>query len=458
MAKLNLTDITTSFASQNTLQANFEAIEAAIELTLSRDGTTPNQMEADLDMNSNNLLNIGTLSVGSLEVGGETLVAATRVPNWEGAWLTSTAYQLDDIVRESGSSYICVEAHTSGTFSTDLAANKWQLFASAGTSGAGSGDMLAANNLSDVDNSDTSLSNLGGGTVGIALFKDVTASAARTELGLAALAELATVDTAQIDDDAVTIAKIADAAIVTESEGISSNDNDTTLPTSAAVKDYVDNSAGGARYYEAFTASGTWTKPSGLDDDTMVTVELWGAGGGGGTATGRGGGGGGGYALLRIRAGDLSATESVTVAAATATQANGGNSTFGSHATAYGGAGADNPGNGGGGGGENAASTSRTGGLVGGGVGSTAMTSTTGGAAVTIFGGGGGGDGDGSAGGAGGDAVYGGAGGAGGNAARSGGTSTYGGNGGDTTVAGTAPGGGGGLLAGGARGEVRVWV
>ena len=43
-----------------------------------------------------------------------------------------------------------------------------------------------------------------------------------------------------IADDAVTINKIADAAIVTESEGIGSNDNDTTIPTSAAVKDYVD--------------------------------------------------------------------------------------------------------------------------------------------------------------------------------------------------------------------------
>jgi hypothetical protein len=46
-----------------------------------------------------------------------------------------------------------------------------------------------------------------------------------------------------IADDAVTIGKIADAAIVTESEGIASNDNDTTIPTSAAVKDYVDSSA-----------------------------------------------------------------------------------------------------------------------------------------------------------------------------------------------------------------------
>ena len=43
-----------------------------------------------------------------------------------------------------------------------------------------------------------------------------------------------------IADDAVTLAKIADAVYVTESEGIASNDNDTTIPTSAAVKDYVD--------------------------------------------------------------------------------------------------------------------------------------------------------------------------------------------------------------------------
>ena len=44
-----------------------------------------------------------------------------------------------------------------------------------------------------------------------------------------------------IADDAITLDKIADAVWVTQAEGISSNDNDTTLPTSAAVKDYVDS-------------------------------------------------------------------------------------------------------------------------------------------------------------------------------------------------------------------------
>lgn len=49
-----------------------------------------------------------------------------------------------------------------------------------------------------------------------------------------------------IDADNVTITNIEldnfkSSAIVTESEGIASNDNDTTIPTSSAVKDYVDN-------------------------------------------------------------------------------------------------------------------------------------------------------------------------------------------------------------------------
>ncbi len=42
----------------------------------------------------------------------------------------------------------------------------------------------------------------------------------------------------------VTVSELAAVSVVTEAEGIDSNDNDTTLPTSAAVKDYVDTNAG----------------------------------------------------------------------------------------------------------------------------------------------------------------------------------------------------------------------
>lgn len=41
------------------------------------------------------------------------------------AWVTATAYALGDVVYQDDECYLCIEAHTSGTFSTDLAADKW---------------------------------------------------------------------------------------------------------------------------------------------------------------------------------------------------------------------------------------------------------------------------------------------------------------------------------------------
>jgi hypothetical protein len=67
---------------------------------------------------------------------------------------------------------------------------------------------------------------------------------------------------------AVTTSEIAADTLVTEAEGITSNDNDTTLPTSAAVKDYVDNNVTTASYsvYDAYgltsDRSGTGNIPS----------------------------------------------------------------------------------------------------------------------------------------------------------------------------------------------------
>jgi hypothetical protein len=62
MAKLSLTDLTNISGAEASaiaiLNANWDAIIAALENTLSRDGTTPNTMEADLDMNNNDLINL----------------------------------------------------------------------------------------------------------------------------------------------------------------------------------------------------------------------------------------------------------------------------------------------------------------------------------------------------------------------------------------------------------------
>ena len=75
--------------------------------------------------------------------------------------------------------------------------------------------------------------------------------------------------TGTIDADSSTISNLEvdnfkAATIVTESEGIGSNDNDTTIPTSAAVKDYVDNNAGGTTGDLAITGS-TISTPSNAD-------------------------------------------------------------------------------------------------------------------------------------------------------------------------------------------------
>src|SRR3990167_754098 len=73
--------------------------------------------------------------------------------------------------------------------------------------------------------------------------------------------------------------------------------------------------------YQVFTADGTWTKPTGAGANSTVVVQVWGAGGSGGGASGAnfGGGGGGGEAFVagRFKASELSATETITVAAAT---------------------------------------------------------------------------------------------------------------------------------------------
>lgn len=157
----NISTIATGYYSREALNNNFANIQEAFDNTLSLDGSTPNAMSGDLDMNGNALLNIGTLDADSFTLNGTAINNPASVLSWEGPWTTATAYAAYDVVYQNGSSYICLVAHTSGTFATDLAANNWALLASVGASGAGSGDLVASNNLSDVASVTTSRTNLG---------------------------------------------------------------------------------------------------------------------------------------------------------------------------------------------------------------------------------------------------------------------------------------------------------
>ena len=204
MSKIGtLTDVAVIATSAPTINANWDVIEAAFANTLSLDGSTPNSMEADIDLNSNDLLNANAIDCVSLTVDGTSVdniitaaaasaaaaaasastadtkataaatyasdalasanlaATVTALEPWSGPWLTATTYVVGALAEESGNTYICIVAHTSGTFATDLAALKWELFAARGATGAGSGDLVSTNNLSDVTSAATSRTNLG---------------------------------------------------------------------------------------------------------------------------------------------------------------------------------------------------------------------------------------------------------------------------------------------------------
>lgn len=77
MAKLTLNDVSNLTGAESTaistINNNSAAIEAALENTLSRDGTTPNQMSADIDMNSNDIINVDNIHANTLVLDGSTV-------------------------------------------------------------------------------------------------------------------------------------------------------------------------------------------------------------------------------------------------------------------------------------------------------------------------------------------------------------------------------------------------
>lgn len=224
---VTLNDVTSGF-SRSLINDNFQLIETALQDALSRSGSSPNTMSADIDLNSNDLINVGTVNTAELKVAGVTVTDATYVPDWKGPWATSTAYVINDLISEAGSTYICLEAHTSGTFSTDLTANKWELFAQQGTTGDGTGDMLAANNLSDVANVATSRSNLGLGDM-------ATQNKASVEITGG--------DITGAVVDAATTSSLGVVELATEAEGTVGTDSSRTPPVSV-VKSMIDERQG----------------------------------------------------------------------------------------------------------------------------------------------------------------------------------------------------------------------
>lgn len=60
--------ISSGYASQSQLNENFTNIQTAFDNTLSLDGSLPNAMQADLDLNDYDLLNVRAIYVDGVNV------------------------------------------------------------------------------------------------------------------------------------------------------------------------------------------------------------------------------------------------------------------------------------------------------------------------------------------------------------------------------------------------------
>lgn len=71
--KPTIINVASGYQSTTTINNNFENTKNAFDNTLSLDGSTPNAMQADIDMNSNDILNVNLLTTNQIEIDGLNL-------------------------------------------------------------------------------------------------------------------------------------------------------------------------------------------------------------------------------------------------------------------------------------------------------------------------------------------------------------------------------------------------
>lgn len=91
-----ITSVVSGFTSANTLNANFQALKAAFDNTISLDGSTPNAMQAELDLGDNNIINAGNIEADGLILNG----VPVTVSNAAGAALENLSVFGADLIAE----------------------------------------------------------------------------------------------------------------------------------------------------------------------------------------------------------------------------------------------------------------------------------------------------------------------------------------------------------------------
>ena len=88
-----ITTIASGYYSRQALNSNFENLQTGFDNTLSLDGSTPNAMGADLDMNSNDILNADVVNASALRLDGVLVSSSSLAAS--GATLFSTDHTGD---------------------------------------------------------------------------------------------------------------------------------------------------------------------------------------------------------------------------------------------------------------------------------------------------------------------------------------------------------------------------
>ena len=165
---LSLSTIGSGF-NRTPINNNFTAIQAALDDALSRSGNTPNEMEADLDLNSNSLLNVADLTAVRLFVGG-TEITSSALAKGNAGWSPAFSIvsdsarrvlQLSSWVNGEGTiptAYVGQYVGASGF--TTILANAIDIRGTQGATGPGSGDVVAAQNLNDLASKPTAFDNI----------------------------------------------------------------------------------------------------------------------------------------------------------------------------------------------------------------------------------------------------------------------------------------------------------
>lgn len=242
-----------------------------------------------------------------------------------------------EIVKFNGAAWACAadDAGTSGL--PALASAKIWV-------GDGSNAATAVAMSGDATISNTGVLMLGTGAVGSTEITDSSIASADIAADTIVAADIAAgaVGTSEIADGSITAADTAIVGTLTEGKWCTVSGGKIVCTSDAPT----GGGGGGGTDRQVFTSSGTWNKPA---LGNFAFIECWGGGGSGARSIsssyrGSPGGGGGGYSSRLIPTVSLPASVAVTIgaggAAATTspTAGNpGGNTTFGSFLTAYGG-------------------------------------------------------------------------------------------------------------------------